>query len=111
MRSFRQVVLFGAALFAGAAQSQAPTPAQRELHEIYKELVEINTTDSAGSCTDAANALAARLKAAGLPAQDVRVIALPDAPRKGNLVARYRGTGAKKPCASRPTRRRSRAWR
>jgi acetylornithine deacetylase/succinyl-diaminopimelate desuccinylase-like protein len=97
MRSFRQVVLFGAALFAGAAQSQAPTPAQRELHEIYKELVEINTTDSAGSCTDAANALAARLKAAGLPAQDVRVIALPDAPRKGNLVARYRGTGAKKP--------------
>ena len=79
------------------AQGTAPTPSQRELREIYKELVEINTTDSTGSCTEAANALAVRLKAAGLPARDVQVIALPDAPKKGNLVARYRGTGAKKP--------------
>jgi acetylornithine deacetylase/succinyl-diaminopimelate desuccinylase-like protein len=76
---------------------QAPTPAQRELREIYKELVEINTTDSAGSCTEAAQALAARLKAAGLPSQDVQVIVPPDGPKKGNLVARYRGTGAKRP--------------
>jgi acetylornithine deacetylase/succinyl-diaminopimelate desuccinylase-like protein len=79
------------------AQSAAPTPAQRELREIYKELVETNTTDSAGSCTEAAQALASRLKAAGLPAQDLQVIAPPGAPKKGNLVARYRGTGAKKP--------------
>jgi len=88
----------GASLASCAlAQGSGPTPVQRELREIYKELVEINTTDSVGSCTQAAEALAARLKAAGLPAQDVRVIALPDAPKKGNLVARYRGTGAKKP--------------
>ncbi len=83
--------------FAPCALSQAPTPAQRELREIYKELVEINTTDSVGSCTEAAQALAARLKAAGLPEQDVQVIVPPDGPKKGNLVARYRGTGAKKP--------------
>lgn len=82
---------------APCALAQTPTPAQRELRDIYKELVEINTTDSAGSCTEAARALAARLKAAGLPAQDVQVIVPPDGPRKGNLVARYRGTGAKKP--------------
>jgi acetylornithine deacetylase/succinyl-diaminopimelate desuccinylase-like protein len=82
---------------APCALAQAPTPAQRELREIYKELVEINTTDSAGSCTEAAQALAARLKAAGLPAQDVKVIVPPGAPKKGNLVARYRGSGAKKP--------------
>ena len=84
----------------GAAIAQpalAQTAAQRELREIYKELVEINTTDSAGSCTEAAQALAARLEAAGLPAQDLQVIAPPGAPKKGNLVARYRGTGAKKP--------------
>lgn len=79
------------------ALAQAPTPAQRELREIYKELVEINTTDSAGSCTEAAQALAARLKAAGFPQQDAQVIIPPDGPKKGNLVARYRGTGAKKP--------------
>ena len=69
-------IVLGLAL-APHALAQAPTPAQLELRGIYKELVEINTTDSAGSCTEAANALAARLKAAGLPAQDVRVIALP----------------------------------
>src|SRR5689334_20769845 len=63
--------------------------------EIFKELIEINTTDSVGDCTKAAEAMAARLKAAGFPAADVQVIG-PD-PRKGNLVARYRGTGQKKP--------------
>src|SRR5258708_33875858 len=74
-----------------------PAPAQRELGEIYRELVEINTTDPAGSCTAAAEAMAARLKAGGLPAQEVQVIVPPGGPKKGNLVARYRGTGAKRP--------------
>src|SRR5207248_7555937 len=73
------------------------TPAQHQLREIYKELVEINTSDSAGSCTAAAEAMAARLRAGGLAAQDVQVIVPPGGPKKGNLVARYRGTGAKKP--------------
>jgi acetylornithine deacetylase/succinyl-diaminopimelate desuccinylase-like protein len=91
-------IALGASLAQPAlAQGTSPTPAQRELREIYKELVEINTTDSAGSCTEAAQALAARLKAAGLSAQDVQVIVPPGGPKKGNLVARYRGSGAKKP--------------
>src|SRR5258707_3506096 len=74
-----------------------PTPAQAHLREIYRELVEINTTDSAGSCTAAAEAMAARLKAGGMPAQEVQVMVPPGGPKKGNLVNRYRGTGAKKP--------------
>src|SRR5437660_639973 len=41
--------------------------------------------------------MAARLKAGGLPAQDVQVLLPPGGPKKGNLVARYRGTGARKP--------------
>ena len=89
-------IALGASL-ACCALAQAPTAAQSELRALYKELVEINTTDSAGSCTEAANALAARLKAAGLPARDVQVIVPPGGPKKGNLVARYRGTGAKRP--------------
>src|SRR5215831_6836076 len=97
MKAIRQALWLTAALLAASAYSQSPTPEQRELREIYKELVEINTTDSFGSCTDAANALAARLKAAGLPAQDVQVLVPPGGPKKGNLVAKYRGTGAKKP--------------
>ena len=62
--------------------------------EIYKELVEINTTDTpTGNVTKAAEAMAARLKAAGFPAADIQVLG-PD-PKKGNLVLRWRaGAGA-----------------
>src|SRR5437667_8191264 len=73
-----------------AAQS---TPFDQRAREIYKQLIEINTTDSVGNVTKAAEAMAARLKAAGF--SDVQVLG-PD-PRKGNLVARYRGTGARRP--------------
>src|SRR5437879_9500022 len=99
MKTSRAAIWFalGASLALRALAQGAPTPAQRELRDIYKELVEINTTDSAGSCTAAAEAMAVRLKAGGLPAQDVQVIVPPGGPQKGNLIARYRGTGAKKP--------------
>src|ERR1700704_2007190 len=97
MSSLRSAWWLGAALLAPTAYSQSPTLEQQALRDIYKELVEINTTDSAGNCTEAAQALAARLKTAGVPAQDVQVIAPPDGPKKGNLVVRYRGTGTKKP--------------
>lgn len=66
---------------------------QRLAREIYRELVEINTTDSSGSTTRAAEAMAARFRAAGFPAADVRVIVPPGHPTKGNLVVRYRGRG------------------
>lgn len=70
---------------------------QRELRAIYQELVEINTTDSVGSCTAAAEVVGARLKAGGIAADDIRLIVPPGAPRKGNLVARLRGGGARRP--------------
>src|SRR3954471_24146115 len=63
--------------------------------EIYKELVEINTVTNSGDTAQAADAMAARLKAAGIPAADVHVFK--PAPKKGNVVARLRGTGKKKP--------------
>jgi acetylornithine deacetylase/succinyl-diaminopimelate desuccinylase-like protein len=58
-------------------------------HDIFKELIEINTTDSIGSTTVAAQAMAKRLLDAGFPKADVVVIGPND--RKGNMVARYRG--------------------
>jgi acetylornithine deacetylase/succinyl-diaminopimelate desuccinylase-like protein len=79
-------------LVAGA---QSRTADEQAFFEIYRELVEINTTDSVGDNTRAAEAMAARLRAAGVPAADVQVLA--PHPKKGNLVARLRGTGAKKP--------------
>jgi acetylornithine deacetylase/succinyl-diaminopimelate desuccinylase-like protein len=63
--------------------------------EIYKELIEINTTDSSGNTTTAAQAMATRLRDAGIPESDIHVFG-PN-PRKGNLVARYRGTGQRRP--------------
>ena len=63
--------------------------------EIFKELVEINTTHSAGNTTEAAEAMAARLRAAGFEDKDLFIGGA--APKKGNLVARYRGSGKKKP--------------
>jgi acetylornithine deacetylase/succinyl-diaminopimelate desuccinylase-like protein len=77
----------------GVATAQAPELA--EFRAIYQELVEINTTDSVGDTTKASEAMAARLRAAGFPAADVQMLA--PAPRKGNLVARYRGNGGGKP--------------
>src|SRR5271163_4848218 len=83
-----------AALTMGAvsgAAADGPLPAKdRELlHQIFKQLIEINTTDSVGSVTAAAEAMRQRLLDAGFPASDL-VLAGPN-PRKMNLVARYRG--------------------
>ena len=79
------------------AQEMAIGPIQRQLREVYRELVEINTTDSTGNCTDAAQAMGARLRSAGLAAADVQLLSPPGGAKKRNLVARLRGNGAKKP--------------
>src|SRR3954463_15983887 len=85
-----------AALLAASVVSAQTGPNDARAREIYKELVEINTTDTpAGNVTKAAEAVAARLKAAGFPAADMQILG-PD-PRKGNLIFRYRGTGAARP--------------
>jgi acetylornithine deacetylase/succinyl-diaminopimelate desuccinylase-like protein len=86
---------------AGAvgAQSVADAPKltaeQQRFHDIYKELVEINTTNSVGNNTDAARALQKHLLAAGFTEQDMKLFE--PFPRKGNLVVRFKGTGARKP--------------
>jgi acetylornithine deacetylase/succinyl-diaminopimelate desuccinylase-like protein len=80
----------GAALLAQQNQNQ-----HKLAFDIYKQLIETNTTESIGSMTTAANEVAERLRAAGFPANDVVVLG-PDA-RHGNVVARIHGTGARKP--------------
>ena len=58
-------------------------------HDVLKELIEINTTDSVGSTTLAAKAMAKRFKAAGFTDADMAVVGPND--RKGNLVVRLHG--------------------
>src|SRR5438132_3076487 len=76
---------------AGATQSGLSDADRRLAHDIFRELIEINTTDSLGNTPRAAHAMARRLLTAGFPAADVQVLIGPDA-RHGNLVAGYRST-------------------
>jgi acetylornithine deacetylase/succinyl-diaminopimelate desuccinylase-like protein len=80
-------------LTLAAGKADELTPAQQAFRQIYQELVEINTTDSVGDTVKAVDAMAAQLRAAGIG--DVQVIST--TPRKGNLVARLPGTGARRP--------------
>ena len=84
------------ALWCAAGTAPTPPRAEQELvRAIYQELIEIDTTHDNGSTTTAAKAVARRLRAAGWPAADVHVFG--PSPRKGNLVARLRGSGKRRP--------------
>jgi acetylornithine deacetylase/succinyl-diaminopimelate desuccinylase-like protein len=83
--------LFCAGL-AGVCVAQAPDTSEPAFRALYKELVEINTTRSVGSCTKAAEAMRAYLLAAGIPAADMQIIAPPDRPGDGALIAVLRGS-------------------
>jgi acetylornithine deacetylase/succinyl-diaminopimelate desuccinylase-like protein len=67
-------------------------PDQVAFRALYKELVETNTTLSVGSCTLAAERLAAHLKTAGFEDKDVTLFSVPDHPKEGGLVAVLAGT-------------------
>ena len=70
-------------------------PDQLTFRELYKVLVETNTTLSAGSCTLAAERMATRLKAAGYKEGDIRLFGVSDHPKEGGLVATLNGTDSK----------------
>jgi len=80
---------------AAPLRAQSNDPNHVLARAIFKQLIEINTTDSVGNNTTAAEAMAKRLRDAGYPESDI-YIGGPN-PRKGNLVARLHGTGAHKP--------------
>ena len=82
-------LLAGMTTAAMAADTAAPRAGEAEFRALYKELVETNTSLSVGSCTQAAERLANRLKAAGIPDADIHPFAAPDHPKEGGLVVIY----------------------
>lgn len=85
---------FAIAAICSAAQLDHTT---RELaHDIFRQLIEINTTDSSGSATRAAEAMRTRFLAAGFPAADAQLLIPEGRPNKGNLVVRLRSPRASK---------------
>jgi len=78
---------------AASAQVAAPIrPDQVAFRELFKELVETNTTLSSGSCTLAAERMGARLKAAGFTDSQLTLFATPEHPKEGGLVVVYPGS-------------------
>jgi acetylornithine deacetylase/succinyl-diaminopimelate desuccinylase-like protein len=99
--SFRNIVWIACAAVISIipaqhrAKAQAAEAQKQLAFKIYKELVEIDTTTATGDTARAAEAMASRLRAAGIAETDIHVFS--PAPRKGNLVARLRGSGTRKP--------------
>ena len=84
-----------AVLLCGVCRAQTDQSSNALAHDIFKELIEINTTESTGSVTAASEAMAKRLRDAGFAADDIRILGPND--RKQNLVARLHGSGRHKP--------------
>ena len=85
---------FGPIPSPGDGPSMALRPDQVAFLGLYKELIETNTTLSSGSCTEAAGRMAARLKTAGFPDEDVIPFVDPAHPKEGGLVAILPGRDA-----------------
>src|ERR1700691_4169812 len=77
-----------------ATQASASDPGLERFRSIYKELVETNTTLSAGDCTLAAKKMAARLAAAGYPEADLHIFEPEGHPKEGGLIAVLHGSDA-----------------
>jgi acetylornithine deacetylase/succinyl-diaminopimelate desuccinylase-like protein len=83
------VLIVPFSLSASSQQTSLPAPDRLLARDVFRQLIETNTSQSVGSTTVGAEAMRKRLIDAGFPAGDVVVLG-PDA-RHGNLVARYRG--------------------
>ena len=88
-------VLGGPAAAQSSSAALPAFPGQAEFRDLYRELVEIDTTQTHGSCTRAAQAMAARLKAAGFADSDITIVAPTARPQDGDLVAVLHGTEPK----------------
>jgi acetylornithine deacetylase/succinyl-diaminopimelate desuccinylase-like protein len=78
-----------------AALAAGERPDDGLAHDIFKQLIEINTTDSVGSVTRAAEAMAQRFRAGGFA--DTDVVVLGSEERKKNVVVRLHGSGTHRP--------------
>jgi acetylornithine deacetylase/succinyl-diaminopimelate desuccinylase-like protein len=92
MRALLSVALAAALILPATAQTR---PDQQRFRALYKELIETNTTLSAGDCTLAARKMAAHLKTAGYPDADLHIFTAPGHPKEGGLVAVLHGSDPK----------------
>jgi acetylornithine deacetylase/succinyl-diaminopimelate desuccinylase-like protein len=94
-----RILVLSSALFltllCSYSESQIDDATRQLSHDIFKQLIEINTTDSAGNVSTASEAMAQRFRDAGFPDSDLHILGPND--RKKNLVVRFHGSGKHKP--------------
>ncbi|WP_428311999.1 M20/M25/M40 family metallo-hydrolase [Hydrocarboniphaga sp.] len=93
MNRARFIAAAALTLLSSAAGAQGDGEAA--FRELYRELIEINTTLSVGDCTAAAKAMSARLSAAGFAASDLQLLGPADHPREQALIATLHGSSPK----------------
>ena len=91
-----RITFVAMAVFATSAHAQNPGADKAAFREIYREMVEIDSSPSNGSCTKVVRAAETRLKGAGFADDDVQVVIPEGKPDDGNIVARIRAPGARK---------------
>ncbi len=92
----RYLAAAGAALLlTGICHADTDQLSNALARDLFKELIEINTSESVGSVTAASEAMSKRLRDAGFAATDIQILGPND--RKKNLVVRLHGTGKHKP--------------
>jgi acetylornithine deacetylase/succinyl-diaminopimelate desuccinylase-like protein len=81
------LLAFAAVLTAGAPQSAAAqAPGADQFRAILKEMVETDSSVDSGSCTAVTEKIAARMKAAGFPAENIRLLVPAEQAKAGNIV-------------------------
>jgi acetylornithine deacetylase/succinyl-diaminopimelate desuccinylase-like protein len=90
----RTTFVAAALLSSSAVFAQSPDISRAAFREIYREMVEIDSSPSTGSCTKVVQAAETRLKAAGFEGGDVQLVIPDGKPDDGNLVARLRAPAA-----------------
>jgi acetylornithine deacetylase/succinyl-diaminopimelate desuccinylase-like protein len=95
MRKFWPLAAAAALVLVGFKAHVEPQSGEPAFRDTYKELIETNTSLSAGDCTLAAQRMAGRLKAAGMPEDSMQIFTAPDHPKEGGLVAIYPGRDTK----------------
>ncbi|MGH9761491.1 MAG: M20/M25/M40 family metallo-hydrolase, partial [Blastocatellia bacterium] len=95
--AFLVFLALGCSAMAQSKPAYQPAPEKdREVAvDIFRQLIETNTSHSVGSVTEASKEMQKRFLDAGFSASDVMLLGPSE--RKQNLVVRYRGTGARKP--------------
>jgi acetylornithine deacetylase/succinyl-diaminopimelate desuccinylase-like protein len=91
----RAIIAAAALLLAQHSFADPPETAHKTARDIFQQLIEMDTSPTGIGTTQAAQAVAQRLRGAGFADEDIHIVGSEQ--QKQNLVARLRGNGKKKP--------------